>query len=75
MNTPWQEVSERGCGWWVSNEPVKLAAALSEMMTFTNDERRHMGECARNLVEEKYTWDAVVKAIVNSHKEVMGLKT
>ena len=67
VNTPWQEVSERGCGWWVSNEPAKLVVALVEMMTLTGDERRHMGERARNLVAERYTWDAVVKTMLNGY--------
>ena len=72
VNTPWREVSERGCGWWVSNEHMKLAAAVAEMMTLTDDGRRHMGECARNLVEEKYTWDAVVHKMIEDYKVVLN---
>ena len=52
--TPWREVVERKCGCWVSNEPDKLAVALGEMTALSDDERRHMGENGRLLVEEKY---------------------
>lgn len=76
VNTPWREVSERGCGWWVSNEPRELAEALAEMMALTDDERRHMGACARKLVEEKYTWDSAVREMEKGYMAMtkqMGL--
>lgn len=69
--TPWKELSERGCGWWVSNEPSKLSVAINEMISLPDTERREMGARGRKLVEEKYTWDAVVKAIVNGYEEVL----
>jgi len=66
--TPWEEVSERKCGWWVSNEPEKLSAALCELMAMSDEDRRQMGERGRQLVEEKYTWDAVVKEMVKGYE-------
>ena len=70
--TPWQEVAERKCGWWVSNEPAKLSAVLCEMMSLSDDERRQMGERGRRLVEEKYTWAVVVKAMVKGYEAVLN---
>lgn len=68
--TPWREVVERGCGWWVSNESAKLSAAICEMMVMSDDERWQMGERGRKLVEEKYTWNAVVKEMVKGYELV-----
>jgi glycosyltransferase involved in cell wall biosynthesis len=70
--TPWREVMERKCGWWVSNEPDKLSVALGEMMSLSDDERRQMGANGRRLVEEKYTWDAVVKEMVKGYELVVS---
>ena len=70
MNTPWKEVSELGCGWWVSNEPVKLSAALCELMVMSDDERRQMGENGRRLVKEKYTWNVAIKKMVKGYESV-----
>ena len=70
--TPWREVVEWKCGWWVSNEPAKLSAALCEMMTRPNDDRWQMGENGRRLVEERYTWDAVVKEMVKGYEFVVS---
>jgi glycosyltransferase involved in cell wall biosynthesis len=70
--TPWREVTERKCGWWVSNDPEKLSAAIGEMMAMSDDERRQMGKNGRRLVEETYTWDAVVKAMVKGYLLVIS---
>ena len=68
--TPWEVVSERKCGWRVSNGPEKLSVAMREMMSLSDKDRQEMGMHGRALVEEKYTWDAVVKAIVNGYENV-----
>ena len=70
--TPWREVSDRRCGWWVSNEPVQLSAAFCEMMAMSDDVRRQMGANGRRLVEEKYTWDAIVKKMLAGYGEVLN---
>ena len=82
--TPWHELegynnsqltthnSQLKCGWWTSNEPEALASAIREMMSLTDAERRDMGERGRRLVEEKYTWDAVVKKVVEGYERVIS---
>lgn len=68
--TPWRELRDRGCGWWVSNEPEKLAAAIKEMMSLDDATRRDMGAKGRRLVEEKYTWGAVAETMISKYKEI-----
>ena len=70
--TPWREVMERRCGWWVSNEPASLSAVLGQMMSLPDEDRQKMGERGRRLVEEKYTWDAVVKTMVKGYAEILS---
>jgi glycosyltransferase involved in cell wall biosynthesis len=70
--TPWKEVQDRGCGWWVSNEPVQLASAIGEMMSLDDSMRREMGAKGRKLVEEKYTWDAVAHTMINEYQKVIS---
>ena len=78
--TPWKELEDRGCGEWVdlpeegsnpSDWPT-LVSSLARMMSMSDDERREMGERGRRLVEEKYTWDAVVKSMVKGYEEVLN---
>jgi len=77
--TPWQELETWKCGKWIdlpeegsnpSNWPM-LVSALEGVMLMSDDERREMGERGRRLVEEKYTWDAVVKAMVKGYEAIL----
>ena len=71
-NTPWQEVVERKCGWWVGNEPDVLAKALREMMSLSDEARAEMGARGRRLVEEKYSWRAVAEQLVAAYQQVLA---
>jgi glycosyltransferase involved in cell wall biosynthesis len=50
-------------GWWVEVGAEPLAAALTEAMSLTDEERRAMGENGRRLVEAKYQWPMIAKAM------------
>ena len=70
--TPWKELQEWGCGWWIDLGVEPLVAALKEATSLDDGNRRQMGENGRRLVEEKYTWDAVVKKILVGYEEVLN---
>jgi glycosyltransferase involved in cell wall biosynthesis len=62
--TPWEELWQRQCGWWVEIGAKPLADALDEAMRLPDEERRAMGLRGRKLVEENYTWAAAAKKMV-----------
>ena len=70
--TPWRELTERDCGWWVANAPKPLADAILKMVSLDDAACCAMGERGRKLVEEKYTWSAVVKKMVDKYEEVVN---
>ena len=77
--TPWSELEEYKCGKWIdlpaegSNLSTweALDEALVSVMSMSDAERGEMGKRGRKLVEEKYTWDAVCKAMVDGCKDVL----
>lgn len=69
--TPWRVLQEYGCGWWVSNEPELLTAAIKEMASLDDSARWRMGMRGHKLVEDKYTWNAVVKVMVKGYEAVL----
>lgn len=58
-STPWQELEEYDCGWWVKPEKDAIAEALRRATEMESDERTAVGERGRKLVHERYTWQAV----------------
>ena len=85
--TPWYELegytnsqlttlnSKLKCGWWIDIGVEPLAKALSEAMSLSPDELQSKGKRGRKLVEEKYTWDAVVTAMVKGYEEILNARS
>jgi glycosyltransferase involved in cell wall biosynthesis len=73
MFTPWKILEERECGWWVSNEPEKLAETFKKIAALSAEELESMGERGRKLVEEKYAWDAVCSAMIRGYESCLEL--
>ena len=69
-NTPWQEVAESGAGWWVDNDPARLAQAIGELMAMDDARRAEIGANGRKLVEAKYTWAAVAQQMSKVYRRV-----
>ena len=69
--TPWREVMERGCGWWVSNAPERFAHALKELMEMDDKSKAARGEKGRELAAEKYSWPAVDDKMLDAYRRVV----
>ena len=57
--TPWQELEDNDCGWWVAPEPDAIHDALATALRQADTERSEMGARGRELVTSTYTWQAV----------------
>ena len=77
--TPWSELEEYKCGKWIdlpaegSNPSTweTLDEALGSVIAMSDVERGEMGKRGKKLVEEKYTWDAVCKAMVRGYESCL----
>lgn len=67
-NTPWKEVADFGCGWWVDNDVETLASTLNSIFNTPTSTLESMGKRGRMLVEEKYTWSAVAKKLAEAYE-------
>jgi len=69
---PWQDLEERECGWWIETGVDPLVDALDDAIHRTDQERLAMGEQGRELVREKYTWEAVAGTLASAYAWVLG---
>jgi glycosyltransferase involved in cell wall biosynthesis len=69
--TPWREI-EGSCGWWVEPTSESIATALDAAMRLSDAERVAMGAKGRALVETRYQWPAVGRAMVAAYGELVG---
>lgn len=69
--TPWRVLREKGCGWWIGNQPEDLAFVIREMIAIGDVKRREMGIRGCELVKEKFTWDAVTKMMIAEYNKIL----
>jgi len=65
--TPWRELEERDCGWWIDLTLDSLASALDTALSRSPETRAEMGRRGRELIEEKYTWPSVATEMVEAY--------
>ena len=57
--SPWKELIEYKCGWWVDYSQVKISEAIKEALQTPSDQLLEMGERGYNLVKENYSIEAI----------------
>lgn len=57
--TPWSEIRDYACGWWVDVGVAPLAESLRAAVAAGGDELRDMGARGRKLVESRYAWPRI----------------
>ena len=84
--TPWKELEERKCGWWIDLPKSKsgveveqwaaLDFALREAIEHSNNPNNRtflpdMGHRGHQLVSDRYTWSAVCDKMLQGYEEVL----
>ena len=57
--TPWKEVEDNHCGWWVENTPEILAETLRKAMSLSDDDRFVMGANGKEWIRRDFSWDGI----------------
>jgi glycosyltransferase involved in cell wall biosynthesis len=70
--TPWHELPARACGWWTDHGVDPLSGALAEAMGRSTGELDTMGQRARGLIEERYSWTTIARRHVESYEWALG---
>lgn len=70
--TPWAELLELRCGWWVPTGVSALAEALAEAFALPDSALADMGARGRKLVESRYTWPAIIRDHKRLYEWVLG---
>jgi glycosyltransferase involved in cell wall biosynthesis len=72
LGTPWRELVETGCGWWVSPTHESLVAVLSDATRRSDDELAAMGLAGRRLTEQRYQWPSICDALQAAYLWLLG---
>jgi len=67
--TPWRELDERDCGFWVEQTAPAIANALG-VLASNAERRRQMGERAALFARRAFGWDAVAPAMARLYVDL-----
>jgi glycosyltransferase involved in cell wall biosynthesis len=70
--TPWSELVDADCGWWVPTGPDAFEQALRAAVLLSPAERMAMGLRGRALIRERYTWPAIARLMINGYETVLN---
>lgn len=59
MNTPWQELENHQCGWWIEDDLEVLVSTLKKVLCMERSDLRVMGAQGRQMILEEYSWISV----------------
>ncbi len=71
-STPWRELVDEACGWWIATGADALERTLRAAMSMSVAERAEMGRRGRRLVMERYSWQVVARKHTEFYEWVAG---
>lgn len=72
QGTPWDELPEKNCGWWIDNSVDSIADTMMQALNLSEVDRWNMGENGRKLVLSKYTMESVAKQMYGAYNFLAG---
>lgn len=72
--TPWKDLEDYQCGWWIENDIDSIAQTIEECLSLTEEEWLKMGENGRRLVVEKYSTTTIADKLENLYDWILKKK-
>lgn len=73
--TPWKELVDAQCGWWVDPGVDALADGLDEAMSASDEMLLEMGRRARRLAVARYSLDALRDRLTRAYADAIAQRT
>jgi len=72
QGTPWRELQEKECGWWVPIGAESLTVTLREALALPGNVRNEMGLRGKALINGKYSWPKIAQQMMDVYKWMLG---
>ena len=71
-NTPWVDLEDFNCGWWINRKEKEITMTLENLIKLDSSELSLMGESGKKLVKNKYLWSSIAKQSINLYKWILS---
>ncbi len=69
--TPWPQIAEAGCGWWIDPDLPSLERALREAMSKPMEDLRAQGIAARRIAGHDYAWAQIAIRMIPFYHQIV----
>jgi glycosyltransferase involved in cell wall biosynthesis len=66
--TPWQELSQNGCGWWMDNDQESINDVLCEAVSLPRETIMQMGNNGKQLMKDNYSVEVLGQKMLSLYK-------
>ena len=66
--TPWSQIAEKGCGWWVPLTHENLVAAIQQETAYDVEQLQKMGANGKALIQNQFSGTHVSRCFVNAYE-------
>jgi glycosyltransferase involved in cell wall biosynthesis len=70
--TPWKELEDHRCGWWIEVGVKPLVEALRAALAMPRGEMREMGKRGHELVKRNYCWERIGTRMVEVYEWILN---
>ena len=71
-NTPWSELIDYSCGWWIDRTKEDFKSVLLKLINTDSKSLLKMGKNGISLVEKKYLWSKITQQSIQVYKWVLN---
>lgn len=69
--TPWKDLEEEKCGWWIPPGEQSLFSTLRQVLQIPDQELNKMGKRGKKMVLERYDWQNVAQSMADVYRWLM----
>jgi glycosyltransferase involved in cell wall biosynthesis len=70
--TPWKDLIDYNCGWWIDPTLEDLISCLTDVFSREDQLLIEMGNNGRELVTKKYSWPVIAKELSEVYSWMLG---
>lgn len=72
QGSPWADLADERCGWWIPYGQPQLDAAVREAFGTSVEDLHAMGERGRQLIERKFAYPVVARQMLDAYRWALG---
>ncbi len=70
--TPWNDITNRQCGWYVEPTVEAIASGLRQAMSTSRIQLAEMGQRGRLWMKESFSWDDIGRRMLSSYDQLLN---